>query len=95
MPVPKQYVIAEPWVIREAETGHFICGKTHHEPMQPKGLGWPRLFVSEASAKAFVAQWRRGKMYRDNDGDIHIASCPAHRKTTKFEYIQLQLVRIP
>lgn len=94
MPVPKQWVIAEPWVIRTLKYPHYIIGKTSSEPMQ---LGFnltPRMFRTEASAKAFLAQWRRGTMCQDDDGWVICRHQP-HRKDMEFEIIQLQLVRVP
>lgn len=96
MPVPEKYVLCEPWVIREVGTMRFIGNYrsgSHYEPVTASQKA-PRFFSSVRSAEGFIAQWRRGSIVSWGDDGIKCKALP-HRKDTKFEIIQLQLVRVP
>lgn len=96
MPVPAKWVILEPWVIRMKNSFRYIGdyrSGTHYDP-EPPSQRPPKFFTSEASAKAFIVQWRRGIMTSDGDGYIHLRAKP-NRKNVQFEIIQLQLVLVP
>ena len=94
MPIPEAWVISEPWVIRDPETGYFICGSTHAEPQRLYRNELPRLFRSERHCINFMGQWRRGRHTNYGEDGIEIKPVPS-RLTKKFEYIQLKLVRDP
>lgn len=94
MPVPKQWVISEPWVIRDRTNGHYIKGGTAMEAEPLRNGCWPRLFHSELSCKRFLDQWQRGVMWQDGDGYINVRAIPGRDKRV-FDIFQLQLVRVP
>ena len=94
MPVPKQWVISEPWVIRDRTNGRYIVGGTQLDAETLRNGRWPRLFHSELSCKRYLDQWQRGAMWADGDGCINVRHIPSRDKKV-FDIFQLQLVHVP
>lgn len=98
MPIPSKWVLREPWVIRIKGTNQYIPqthsrSTSHFEPVHISGRHFPKMWTTPESARAFLAQYCRGRMTA-YDGMVEVQKS-TKRDKKQFEIIQLQLVLVP